>query len=158
GLGYLGAKAHAPALLERLHSPVSERQKASLLHALALMGAHELAREIATLCVGDSCGPELVQAQLDALLVLGARQCAPEIARLLARSPGRGAAAKALAILGANEYGEPIAALLREPEPLLRKDAAIALGLLGDRRHARALQPLLAPEQPDFVRYYAAFA
>src|SRR5262249_33762124 len=69
----------------------------------------------------------------------------------------RGGAAKALALLGAKEYGSDIARLLSDKDELVQKDAALALGVLGDPSFAEPVSQLLRSKE-EYVRYYAAFA
>jgi len=95
--------------------------------------------------------------------ILGDRSAIPDLARLLRghRSPAlRGHAALALGMLQAKEAAADIRGLLDDSrhDPRVHKDAAIALGLVGDVDVLEQLAGVLARARTEYVQSAAALA
>lgn len=158
-LGYLKDRSHAKLLVDALLKRDSFVEQPSLLSALAMMDATDFVDEIAGICTNRFCGLDTEQALFRTLVALHATHQAGRIAKHLHDDDvfAKGDAAKALALLGAKEYGPDIVRLLSDKDELVQKDAAIALGVLGDPSYAESVSRLLQAKQ-EYVRYYAAFA
>jgi len=150
GLGLMRAKEHAKAVAGLLDAEEGEA-KAAAVGALAQMGAKEYAPRIAKLLDEDLLDFELNREAAYALAALGAREYAKAIAALLDGKFSQRQAAKALAFLGATEYAPKIAGLLRSKRSLVRKDALIALGLMGAKQCAGEVAAALDDDDSSIV-------
>ncbi|MEP6818982.1 MAG: HEAT repeat domain-containing protein [bacterium] len=157
-LGYLKATEHAKEVVELLLSEdLNLHDDDSAIHALFEMGvAANYKKEIAQV-LGVERRWETSKTAAYALVRLGAKEYAKDIARRLEFQIGQGDAAKALALLGAKEYANEIASLLSNEDSFTREKAALALGILGARDHAPALAKLLKDNE-WWVRMGAAKA
>jgi HEAT repeat protein len=152
GLGYLGAQEYAKDLAALLTDP-QDGVRTAAASALAEMGAREWSGQIAELCRDN--GDSVAETACYALAKLRAREQAGAIAGLLQEEYKRGVAAKALAILGAGDCATNIARLLSAEKALDRKDACVALGILKSDSHERDVAELLEDKE-GFVRNAAA--
>jgi HEAT repeat protein len=157
-LGYLGAKEYAKEVVSILTDKrLKTDDDPSPIYFLNQNGiANNYKKEFVDV-ISDEFRSETAKAALYELVALGAKEYAPDIAKLLDRRFRKGDAAKALALLNASEYEDRIALLLSDENSLVRKDSALALGILRSKKHAPNLARLLNSEE-DFVRYYAAIS
>lgn len=170
GLGLLGAKDHAPAIAHFLTEDYEEKalskergasvdlgelQRCAIM-SLALMDAKDFAGAIAARLSGGS-DVDVPKDAAYALVRLRAKECSDQMAALLEDKYRKGDAAKALALLGADQYTARIAQLLDDESFLVRKDAALALGILQATQYADAVGQRLHDDQ-DSVRTQAAIA
>ncbi len=96
-------------------------------------------------------------AAMYALAHIDAKEHAKDIAFFLDHEFRKADAAKALAILGASQYGPRIAALLDDESGLVRSAAALSLGILNEKQHSnRISRQLNGPESS--VQAFAATA
>lgn len=156
-LGHLGAKEHAKEVAALLGGDEFKHEDDdSPVYALVEMGVtSEYAAELAKV-LGDEFREETAKAAAYALAGIGARQYASDVAKLLERKYMKGDAAKALALMGADEHKGRIAQLLDDEEPLVRKDAILALGVLNAREYIPRVAKFL--KDPSFVSNFAAEA
>ena len=129
----------------------------SPIHALMEMGVGaKYAPEFARIIHENRHG-ELTQTAVFALVKLGSKEHANEIARLLVDTYLQEGAAVALAIMGATEYTDQIAGLLKDKDDSVRMAALTALGILRAKKYE--LQVVRHLKDPDSaVRLHAAFA
>ena len=127
----------------------------SFIHALMEMGVGaEYAAEFVSVIRNDADG-DMTETAMFALVKLGDRQHAKEIARLLSDEFRKADAAVALAIMGATEYTDQIAGLLKDKDSLTRMAALNALGIMRAKKYERQVARHL--NDPD-DRLNAAFA
>ena len=127
----------------------------SPIHALMEMGAGaEYAAEFVSV-MRDDRNSEMTETAVFALVKLGDRHHAKEIAQLLSEEYRKADAAVALAIMGATEYTDQIAALLKDKDSSVRTAALDALGILRAKKYELQIARYL--RDPD-VRLNAAFA
>lgn len=145
------------ALLTRTEPDAFASDDDGPINALFELGvAEKYKKEIATVLRGNLFG-ERAETAAYALARLGAKEYAPDIAKLLTHDFNKGEGAKALALLGAREYVKDILPLLQDSGSFTREDAALALGVLDAREHAHAVSKLLKDAEP-WVRVAAAKA
>lgn len=155
-LGQFKAKEYAKDIAELL-KPESGMMSGveSPIHALMEMGVGaEYAAEFVSVMRRDSDG-DLTETAVFALVKLGDRQHAKEIARLLSEKYRKADAAVALAIMGATEYTDQIAGLLKDEDSSTRAAALDALGILRAKKYEREVARHL--KDPE-VELNAAFA
>ena len=155
-LGQFKAKEYAKDIAELL-KPESGMMSGveSSIHALMEMGAGaEYAAEFVSVIRRDSDG-DMAETAVFALVKLGDRQHAKEIARLLSDEYRKADVAVALAIMGATEYTDQIAALLKDKDSSVREAALNALGIMRATKYQREVARHL--KDPD-VDLNAAFA
>jgi HEAT repeat protein len=155
GLGYMGDKTCVKEIAALLKDKDDEVQNCAE-RALAMLDAREYAKDIASLLVarGD---PSVHETACFALAKLRAKDQVPEIAKLLQDEFGRQKASKALAVMGAGDYTNDIAAILGSDEPLSRCAALVSLGILNAKATEDAVAEHLKDKE-EFVRPYAALA
>ncbi|CAN5154647.1 hypothetical protein BH20ACI2_BH20ACI2_06180 [soil metagenome] len=100
---------------------------------------------------------ELPTAAMYALVSLGAKEHAGDIAQLLRTGYRREDAMKALALLGATQFSAEIARGLRDKNGLTRSAAALSLGILDAKQYAKQVATLLRDPE-SYVHSYAAIA
>jgi HEAT repeat protein len=157
-LGKLRAKDHAKdvaSLLNRKEPQVGDDD--GPIYALMEMGlGAEYSGEFARLLDKEFPG-EIGNTAAYALAKLGAKESAVHIAKLLNKPYQRGHGAKALAIMGATQYADKIAGLLKSEDALERKDALLALGVMRATKYlSQVAKHLKDPEQ--YIHLYAAYA
>jgi HEAT repeat protein len=155
GLGYMNAREHAKEVAELLDDEADEVRE-SACASLARMGARDLAPETARLFDEEEVS-QTNAAACYALAKLDAREQAGKIAGLLDDEFDSGTAAKALALLGAEDYAGAIARVLTSENPLRRQDALLALGILQARQYEDAVAERLNDEEA-YVCHAAAVA
>lgn len=127
----------------------------SPIYALMEMGVGaKYAPEFARI-IRDARDEDLSETAVYAIVKLGSKEHANEIARLLNDEYRKADAAVALAIMGATEYTDQIARLLSDKDSLTRMAALNALGILRATRYERQIARLLNDAD---VRLNAAFA
>jgi HEAT repeat protein len=156
GLAEMGATEQAPAIAALLARSEDERVRNSAIVALVVLGSGARFADAIGKVMLEGNGDDVVTA-VYALAAIGARSQADAMAKLLDRRFQRGAAAKALALLGASEHAAAIASLLSADDPLVRQDAALALGILKAKSYEEAVAARL-DDPTEFVRRYAAYA
>jgi len=140
-LGLAEAHEARPLLLERLKSRSSPAPaRGAAAQALGLLGDPdpEVLKTLRQVMKRESSGPLLEDTVL-ALGLLGRRSVAADLVKLLARagsSQVQGRLILALAHLDHSAAVDPLLEVVtnRRQRPLVREFAAVALGLLGDRR------------------------
>ena len=127
----------------------------SPIHALMEMGAGaEYAAEFVSVIRRNRNG-DMTETAVFALVKLGDRQHAKEIARLLSDEYRKADAAVALAIMGATEYTDQIATLLKDRNSSTRMAALDALGIMRAKKYEQQIARHL--KDPE-VELNAAFA
>lgn len=155
-LGQFKAKEYAKDIAELL-KPESGMLSGveSPIHALMEMGAGaEYAAEFVSVIRRYSNG-DMTETAVFALVKLGDRQHAKEIALLLSDEYRKADAAVALALMGATEYTDQIATLLKDRNSSTRMAALDALGIMRAKKYEQQIARYL--KDPD-VRLNAAFA
>jgi hypothetical protein len=152
-LGLLEARTHADGLADLLDDE-EDNPKICAAVALAVVGARDKAGRIAGLLSAGG-DPAVAGTACYALARLRASDQADAVAGLLADDYHGGTAAKALALMGRRDRADQIAALLTSRSSLVRRDAALALGILKSTAHEGAVAGLLDDEEA-FVRHAAA--
>lgn len=157
-LGYLDATEHAKAVADLLTvEDFGSNDDTSPIHSLFEMGvAGNYKKEMASVLDDEMTGEKAIAAAY-ALVHLGAKEHARDIAKLLESEFKSGEGAKALALLGVEEYNSKILVLLDDQNSFNREDAALALGVLNAREHKAAIARLLKAEE-WWVRMGAAQA
>lgn len=154
-LGTSGAPEAVPVLVESLRDPVWFVRRRSV-QALARLGARDIVNELAPLAADPNCLVKESAFELLGDILAGKLRTAgggdhtvlPDnpARRALVRGlddtdeTARLAAAKALARSGDGAAFEPLTGLLAKGSLFVRNDAALALGILGDKR---AIGPLI---------------
>ena len=100
---------------------------------------------------------ETKTAAIYALVSIDDKESAKDIAKLLKDDFRKADAAKALALLGAKEYADEMALLLKDKSGLVRQDAALALGILKAKKYAGEVAKLLNDKE-SYVHTNAATA
>lgn len=153
----LGAKENAKDVAAILTDPaLRDSDDASPIYFLVETGtAKDYKKEIVASMLRPF-GGEVAEAAMFALVRIRAKEHSADIAKLLTDRSKKGAAAKALALLGATEYTNKIGAMLEGADELGRADAALALGILGAKKYAPKLAAMMRGE--TFINSYAAAA
>lgn len=135
-LGKLGARRHAPDIARLLRDP-QWSVRAAAMYALADLGESRYSEDIARTFSdeGLTCGQ--VQAAAHALGRFGARQHAPQLARIMRESPNCGRyMTQSLASMGDKSHAPAIAHFLKTgADDGTKADAALALAELGVDDH-----------------------
>lgn len=157
-LGYFGAKEYSKEVAGLLiNKDFQFDDDSSPIFFLVEMGtAKDYKKELVQVMLGDFRSEMRVSAMY-ALVNLNARETAPDIAKQLKGEFTKSDAAKALALLGAKEFIEEIALLLKDENSLVRSAAALALGVLKDTKYAAQVAKLF-DDKANFVHNYAATA
>ncbi len=158
GLTYLGAKWYANDVAALLtNKDVQHVGDVSPIYFLVETGtAKDYKKELVDVMLGK-LGSEVSEAAIYAFVRLDSKENVKDIAKLLGDRFRKGDAAKALALLAAQEYINVIASLLKDESSLVRGDAALALGILRAKQHSSEVAGFLQSKE-DFVRYYSAVA
>ncbi|HEX5876476.1 MAG TPA: hypothetical protein VFY60_17650 [Pyrinomonadaceae bacterium] len=129
-LGQLHAKEYANEVASLLR-PENRllRVDESPIYALIEMGVGPAHAADFARVLNDNFDTEVTRAAAFALAKLGAKEYKQDIAKLFGREFLKGDAAKVLAIMGATEYVDQIASLLKDRSGLIRTDALLALGI-----------------------------
>ena len=156
-LGQFKAREYAKDVAELLKSESGMSSGAeSAIYALMEMGAGaEYAAQFVSVMRDDH--GDTTETAVFALVKLGDKQHAKEIAQLLSQEYRKADAAVALAIMGATEYTDQIARLLNDKDSLTRVAALNALGIMRATKYQlQVAKNLKDPE--SFVPIHAAFA
>jgi HEAT repeat protein len=153
GLSGMGSAEHV-AEIAKLLDDKADRVRVAAMQALGALGAKQYAGQIAALltALGD---PMVGETACYTLVKLNAKEQTKDLAKLLGAEFQNGYAAKALALLGAVEYAQDIAALLEDKRSLVRCDALIALGILEAKQYTKNVAAHL-DDKEEYVRAYAA--
>jgi HEAT repeat protein len=156
-LTLLGAKENAREVVAILADPdLRFEDDASPIYFLTETGtAKDFKKELSASML-TPFGTETSKAAMYTLVHLGAKEYAPQIAKLLNDEFKKGDAAKALALLGAKEYTTRIGLMLNDKNQLVQEDAALALGLLGAKKYAPKLAVLMENKKNLAHRHAAA--
>ena len=155
GLGYLRGQQYADRVAPLL-SDDNDNVQITAIYSLAMMDARSHAKEIAGL-LGAGGDPAIAETACYALVRLNAKEHAPDIRRLLDEPFQQGYAAKALALMGADQYAKDIAAVLASENSLSRRDALVALGILKATAYEKDVAERLGDKE-SFVQSAAALA
>ena len=156
-LGHFGATEYAKDIAGLLVRPSGVDDDPSPVYFLVDAGVARNYKPQLLKAMSDRFRTETATAAMYALVAVDAKEHAKDIARLLADEFRKADAAKALALLGATQYTEQIAFLLKDRSGLVRSAAALSLGILVARSHASRVAALL--KDPEvYVHAYAATA
>lgn len=157
-LRYLGAKEYSKEIAGLLTNKdfLSDDEPSPIFFLVEMDTAREYKNEIIKTMLGGF-RIETRKAAIYALVNIEAKETTAEIAKLLKEEFRKEDAAKALALLGAKEYADEIAFLLKDKSGLVRSDAALALGVLQSKKHAGEIAKLLNDKE-SYVHNYAAVA
>jgi len=155
-LGYFDAKEYAKEVAGLLTNKEFQfADDSSPIYFLIETGAaKDYKKELVQVMLGEFRS-ETREAAMYALVHLDARENAQDIAKLFNDKFKKGDAAKALALLGAKEYSDEIALMLKDENSLVRIDAALALGILKAKKYSGEVAKLLKDKE-SFVENHAA--
>jgi HEAT repeat protein len=161
-LAILDAREYIPELVKLLRSD-NPYDRSGAASALALMKAGTEVKHIAALLEAEQTNPDVWSEQvrtaaIDALVSLGAKEYAPQIAKEMFAEYGmdvKESAIYGVAKLGGREYAGEIAKLLDDSSA--GRHAAIALALIGANEHNKKIAQLLSDSEP-FKRRAAMLA
>ena len=156
-LTLLGAKEHAKEVAALLGVPNSFRDDPSPVHFLVETGTAQNHKKELLAAMQSEFNSDTAEAAMYALVRINAKENSADVAKLLADQYKKGDAAKALALLGANEYTDKIGMMLDDEEQRVQVDAALALGILGAKKYAPKLASMMTKKE-GFVNSYAAAA
>jgi HEAT repeat protein len=155
-LEYFGAKEYSKEIADLLINKdfQFDDEPSPVFFLVETRTAQNHKRELVQTMLGEFRS-ETRKAAMYALVNLDSKENAKDIAMLLNDEFKKGDAAKALALLDANEYTNQIAAMLKDESSLRRADAALALGVLRAKKYASDVAKLLKDKE-SFVSNYAA--
>ncbi len=155
-LGYFGAKEYAKEIAALLTNKEFQFDDdySPIYFLIETETAKDYKKELVQVMLGEFRS-ETTEAAMYALIHLEAKENAKDIAKLLNNKFKKGDAAKALALLGAKEYTDEIALMLKDENSLVRTDAALALGVLKAKKYSSKVAELLTDKE-SFVANYAA--
>ena len=119
--------------------------------------AQNYKKELVSTMLG-SLRSETAESAAYALAAIDAKETSKDVAKLLTKEFRKGTAAKVLALLGAKQYAPQIARLLNDKNSLVRADAMTSLGILEAIEYAPRIFKLITAEEKDFGSVYAAEA
>ena len=136
------ASSYKPALVKAMMPEAYASDRAtSAMYALAIIGAREHAKDIATFLANEYRNDDAAKA----LALMGADEYSDNVALLLKdKSPlTRCTAALSIGILGSKRHVDEVAKLLNDPESYVQPYAALALVMLGAEAHYAEALPHL---------------
>ncbi len=156
-LGYFGAKEYAKEVAGLLANKdfQFDDDSSPIYFLVETETAKDYKKELVQVMLGEFRS-ETSEAAMYALVHLEAKENAKDIAKLLSNKFKKGDAAKALALLGAKEYTDEIALMLKDESNLVRGDAALSLGVLKAKKYSSKVAELLTTDKESFVENYAA--
>jgi len=157
-LGQFQAKEHANEVASLLRSENRGLgDDDSPIYALMEMGVGAAYAADFAKMLHNNFDTETTKTAAFALVKLGAKEYKQDIAKLLGQEFRKGDAAKVLALMGATEYVDQIANLLKDRNGLIRTDALLALGIMRATKYVpQVAKHLKDPEV--YVPIYAAYA